>query len=234
MGNCAEISTWNSIYYNYHMVVIVYFHVFLSWYSELYSRMKIDSALGRGLEHYMFSSGCMTVSSSGRNRRQPFRVQRQNTKTARRIWQFLYLCREEDSNLHGLLHLVLSQARLPITPSRRITVSMQVTNSLQELFRLYDISPPSKYRQPLAKLQVFASHTSFISACCPNSSVAKQHDSVFRALDEQCEGTVLGRIKNTKTLCAFVFFVRPPGLEPGTICLRGNCSTNWAMGGRIE
>ena len=30
----------------------------------------------------------------------------------------LHLCRREDSNLHGLLHLVLSQARLPISPLR--------------------------------------------------------------------------------------------------------------------
>ncbi len=32
----------------------------------------------------------------------------------------LVLCRGEDSNLHGLLRLVLSQVRLPISPPRRV------------------------------------------------------------------------------------------------------------------
>ena len=35
---------------------------------------------------------------------------------------------------------------------------------------------------------------------------------------------------NKKHIECVFSFVPPAGLEPATICLRGNCSTDWAMG----
>ena len=37
-----------------------------------------------------------------------------------------------------------------------------------------------------------------------------------------------------KTPLGVFDFVRPPGLEPGTVCLKGNCSTNWAMSALLQ
>jgi len=75
--------------------------------------------------------------------------------------------------------------------------------TLQELFRLYDILPSSEYRQPLAKLQVFASHTSStttVSGCTQRAlAVCKP---IAAALGQT--GWNLNRMKS-KAVC-FSFF----------------------------
>ncbi len=61
-----------------------------------------------------------------------------NKNNPAKSWEFLYLCRREESNLHPLRDTILSRARLPIPPLR------QYFNSI-----LYPIIPMSRVCLPL-------------------------------------------------------------------------------------
>lgn len=73
-----------------------------------------------GVETYRFSAGFQYFTSGIREiLDEPFRLQSQTPR--------IRLCLGRESNPHGLLHAILSRARIPIPPPRRVLILSTVS-----------------------------------------------------------------------------------------------------------
>ena len=112
---------------------------------------------------------------------------------------FLFMCRGEDLNLHGLPRLLLRQVRLPFRHSGKY----KFLSSRKTFTKLIQSS----------RIIFVSSNKNFLD-----------HDSTVSSADETCLrlGQVHKRVKKVTLLC----LVRPVGIEPTTNRLRGECSTS--------